>query len=118
MDAHSLAPDAVIRLVSTLSGGRPPLGRVLVVGCEPEIVDVGMGLSACVTAALDPAVELVMSLFSDRSDEGGAHDSSTVEGDRDRDRRRSGDPVVAGRGAVSAVAGDVIPAAAACGGEV
>ena len=47
MDAHSLTPDAIFGLLSSL-GGRP--GRSLVVACEPAEVDAGMGLSDPVRA--------------------------------------------------------------------
>jgi hydrogenase maturation protease len=46
VDAHDLAPDAVLSLVPTL-GGR--LGHVTVVGCEPLTTADGLGLSTVVT---------------------------------------------------------------------
>ena len=65
LDPHSLDPVKVLRLVKTM-GGHP--GRVLVVGCEPEIVgsdedwDVTPGLSEPVQRAVDEAVDLIESL--------------------------------------------------------
>jgi len=62
LDAHDLAPQAVLSLVPVL-GGR--LGRVLVVGCQPESVADGMGLSAPVAACLGQAAELVRRLVGE-----------------------------------------------------
>jgi len=62
LDAHDLAPQAVLSLVPVL-GGR--LGRVLVVGCQPESVADGMGLSAPVAAGLDEAAALVRRLVGE-----------------------------------------------------
>jgi hydrogenase maturation protease len=42
IDAHSLTPDAIFGLLSSL-GGHP--GQTLVVACEPAEIDAGMGLS-------------------------------------------------------------------------
>jgi hydrogenase maturation protease len=56
IDAHSLTPDAIFGLLSSL-GGHP--GRNLVVACEPAEVDAGMGLSDPVRAALPHAVRIV-----------------------------------------------------------
>jgi hydrogenase maturation protease len=62
MDGHRMTPDAVLRLLDTLSagtgGGRP--GRVLVVGCEPADLEERMGLSEPVAAAVEEAVRLVL----------------------------------------------------------
>jgi len=56
IDAHSLSPDAIFGLLSSL-GGHP--GRNLVVACEPAEVDEGMGLSDPVREALPHAVRAV-----------------------------------------------------------
>ena len=60
LDAHTMDPVSVLRLVSAL-GGR--VGRMLVIGCEPASFefDAGgnMGLSATVSAAADEAVRMV-----------------------------------------------------------
>jgi len=61
IDAHSLTPDAIFGLLSSL-GGRP--GRSLVVGCEPAEVDAGMGLSDPVRAALPHAVRAVEEILA------------------------------------------------------
>ncbi len=59
LDAHGMQPDVVMRLVGVL-GGDP--GRVLLVGCEPEVLDHRMGLSPVVESAVDTAVRVVVDL--------------------------------------------------------
>jgi hydrogenase maturation protease len=61
LDAHSLTPDAIFGLLSSL-GGHP--GRSLVVACEPADIDAGMGLSDPVRAALPHAVRAVEEILS------------------------------------------------------
>jgi hydrogenase maturation protease len=55
-DAHGMDPESVLRLLHSL-GGR--VARVLVVGCQPAVLDEGMELSVPVRAALDEAVRVV-----------------------------------------------------------
>ena len=66
IEPHGMDPASVLRLVHAL-GGRPP--RVLVVGCEPAMVDLDdfgqMGLSPPVEAAVDEAVRMIESLVAD-----------------------------------------------------
>lgn len=57
LDAHDLAPDEVLALVPALGG---TLGRVVVVGCEPETVAPGMGLSAAVARSVERAASLAI----------------------------------------------------------
>jgi hydrogenase maturation protease len=59
IDAHSMSPDVVLSALRSL-GGRPP--RVLVVGCQPAVLDPGMQLSAPVAAAVDEAARIVLRL--------------------------------------------------------
>jgi hydrogenase maturation protease len=59
VDAHAMSPDVVLSALRGL-GGRPP--RVLVVGCQPAVLDPGMQLSAPVAAAVDEAVRTVVRL--------------------------------------------------------
>lgn len=59
-DAHSMDPAAVFATLKML-GGVP--GRVLIVGCEPESVEEGMGLSAPVANAVGNAVEFVREII-------------------------------------------------------
>lgn len=64
LDGHRMGPDAVLALLATLAestGGTPPR-RVLVVGCEPQSLAEGIGLSAPVAAAVEEAVEVVLRL--------------------------------------------------------
>jgi hydrogenase maturation protease len=61
IDAHSLTPDDIFALLSSL-GGRP--GRSLVVACEPADVSPGMGLSGPVKEALPDAVRAVREILA------------------------------------------------------
>ncbi|QBI53553.1 hydrogenase maturation protease [Streptomonospora litoralis] len=61
LDAHDLSPDAVLALLKSLGG---EVGRIHVVGCEPERVTEHMGLSAAVAGAVDEAVRAVRSLLT------------------------------------------------------
>jgi len=56
VDAHHLAPDAVLALVPLLGG---TLGHVLLVGCEPQSIGPGVGLSPTVERAVERAAGLV-----------------------------------------------------------
>src|SRR5258706_11543998 len=58
-DAHSMSPAVVLGLLAGLGGHIP---RVLVVGCQPQTVEEGLGLSEPVASALAPAAETVRSL--------------------------------------------------------
>lgn len=60
-DAHGMDPASVIALLRSLGG---TIGRLLVVGCEPEDVDDRMGLSEPVAAAVDEAVRVVRELVA------------------------------------------------------
>lgn len=59
-DGHSMNPDTVLEFVQSLGGAST---RVLIVGCEPQSIDEGMGLSAPVAAAVDEALVLVRELI-------------------------------------------------------
>lgn len=65
VDAHSLSPDSVLQLVQALGG---KVGRLLVVGCEPESVEPNqqgeIGLSPHVRAAMDEAVRMIQDLVA------------------------------------------------------
>ena len=59
INPHGMDPQTVLRFVKTL-GAWP--GRVVVIACEPVVVEqMGLGLSDEVSAAMDRAVELVVS---------------------------------------------------------
>jgi hydrogenase maturation protease len=64
MDAHGLDPAAVLSMLGDL-GGR--VGRMLVVGCQPATLDEGIGLSDPVAAAVDEAVQMVLTLVNDEA---------------------------------------------------
>jgi hydrogenase maturation protease len=60
-DAHGLHPAAVLRIARELGAD---VGRVRIVGCEPEDLDEGIGLSPSVERAVDQAVRIVHQLLS------------------------------------------------------
>ena len=67
LDAHGMQPDVVLNLVSLL-GNEPR--RVLLVGCEPAVLDHRMGLSPPVERAVGTAVRAVADLVADHASEG------------------------------------------------
>ena len=77
IDAHSLTPDAIFGLLSSL-GGQP--GRNLVVACEPAEVDAGMGLTEPVQAALPHAVRAVEEILAQATSAGQKADEHGVHG--------------------------------------
>jgi hydrogenase maturation protease len=90
VDAHGMAPDAVLALLENLGGSA---GRTLLVGCEPASTEEVMGLSTTVEAAVDRAVGVVLDLLTDK--EGSETDvpsgaSAAVLGVSDRPGHRSG----------------------------
>jgi hydrogenase maturation protease len=62
LDAHSMNPAVVLGMLSSLGGEVSP---VVVVGCQPAVVDEGIGLSAPVAAAVDRAVEVVLEALTE-----------------------------------------------------
>jgi hydrogenase maturation protease len=56
LDAHDLSPGGVMTLVPTLGGS---VDRIVVVGCQPGSLEEGIGLTAQVRAAVEPAADLV-----------------------------------------------------------
>jgi hydrogenase maturation protease len=57
VDGHGMTPDTVLALLGSMGG---QARRVLVVGCEPESVAEGIGLSPAVSASIWEAVSLVL----------------------------------------------------------
>jgi hydrogenase maturation protease len=55
-------PAVVLGMLSSLGGEVSP---VVVVGCQPAVVDEGIGLSAPVAAAVDRAVEVVLEALTE-----------------------------------------------------
>jgi hydrogenase maturation protease len=81
LDAHGMDPAAVLELLdglATAMGLTRPVGRVLVVGCEPASLEEGMGLTPAVAAAVAPAVDTVVELVAQLPDT----ESSSAEGVR------------------------------------
>jgi hydrogenase maturation protease len=69
-NAHGMQPDVVFSMLGMLDASAR---QVLVVGCEPASVDYGIGLSAPVAAAVDPAVGLVLDLVAAAAESGDEH---------------------------------------------
>jgi hydrogenase maturation protease len=59
IDAHGMDPVAVLASLGTLGGKLP---RTFVVGCQPLDVGDGIGLTAPVATAVEPAVQMVCRL--------------------------------------------------------
>jgi hydrogenase maturation protease len=73
-DAHGMDPASVLATLDALAAGvgvDRPVGRVLVVGCEPASADEGIGLSEPVAAVVDRAAEAVVDLVGDLLGNGG-----------------------------------------------
>jgi hydrogenase maturation protease len=62
LDAHGMAPVAVLASLGQLGGSLPP---TYIVGCLPADVGEGMGLTPDVAAAVAPAVELVFEVLAE-----------------------------------------------------
>jgi hydrogenase maturation protease len=63
LNPHAMDPQTVLRFVKYV-GGWP--GRVLVVACEPEVVeDVGFGLSDTVKASVERAADVVVETITE-----------------------------------------------------
>lgn len=61
LDAHGMQPDVVLNLLAWL-GGSPR--RVVLVGCEPQVLDHRMGLSEVVERAVGTAAGAVVDLVT------------------------------------------------------
>ena len=59
-DAHRMDIGSVLAFVRTLGGVAPP---ITIVGCEPECVEPGLGVSDAVSQAIPMAAELVRRLI-------------------------------------------------------
>ncbi|HWD08096.1 MAG TPA: hydrogenase maturation protease [Actinomycetota bacterium] len=60
IDAHGLEPDAIFGMLKALGG---TLARALVVGCEPESTEDGIGLTEVVEAAVEPTVNRLIDII-------------------------------------------------------
>ncbi|GAA3109261.1 hydrogenase maturation protease [Pseudonocardia yunnanensis] len=68
LDGHGMDPAAVLTLLDGLAssmGLERPVERVFVVGCEPAVLDEGIGLSPAVVAAVEPGVRAVTALVKE-----------------------------------------------------
>jgi hydrogenase maturation protease len=75
VDAHGMAPDAVLALLDNLGGSA---GRTLLVGCEPASTEEGIGLSPTVAAAVEKAVGVVLDLLAHHK-EGSETDAASTD---------------------------------------
>lgn len=62
VDSHSMHPAAVLATLHALGGH---VRRALVVGCQPQSLDPGIGLSEMVLRAVAPAAELTVTAAAD-----------------------------------------------------
>ena len=62
MDAHSMNPAVVLEMLAAMGG---QVGRVVVVGCQPSVIDEGMGLSPTVEAAVERGVVAVHEVLAE-----------------------------------------------------
>jgi hydrogenase maturation protease len=62
MDAHSMNPAVVLQMLAAMGG---QVGYVVVVGCQPSVVDEGMGLSPPVEAAVERGVAAVHEVLTE-----------------------------------------------------
>ena len=62
LDAHAMDPGAVFASLNAL-GGTPP--HTVVIGCEVDSVEEGIGLSGAVEAAVPEAVQAVEDVVAD-----------------------------------------------------
>lgn len=75
LDGHGMDPATVLGLLDGLAaavGVDRPVGRVLIVGCEPAVLDDGIGLSPPVAGAVEPAAATVLDLVAHLSAPEGA----------------------------------------------
>ncbi len=64
VDSHAMDPTTVFASLRALGGTVPP---VVVVGCEPADMAQGVGLSPPVAAAVEPTVEQILTLLTERA---------------------------------------------------
>ena len=60
IEAHSMSPAVVLALLSGLGA---TVERVLIVGCQPDVVDEGIGLSPAVAGAVESGVAAVLDVL-------------------------------------------------------
>ncbi len=68
VDAHDLPPGGMLALLPDVDAA---VDRVLVVGCRPETLDDGIGLSEVVAAAVPAAVDLLVEVAATSAARGG-----------------------------------------------
>jgi len=76
-DGHAMDPSTVLAMLKSLGGSA---GRVLIVGCEPQSVEEGIGLSGPVAHAVGEAVRFVCDIV-ERERKGVVHVSGDSRAD-------------------------------------
>jgi len=61
LDSHQMDPRAVLGMVADMGG---TIGQLLLVGCEPESMAEGIGLSAPVAGAVERAAQAVLEIIA------------------------------------------------------
>lgn len=61
VDAHTMSPDVVLATLTRLGGA---VDRIVVVGCQPDSLDEGIGLSPAVQGAVPAAVDLCLEVVA------------------------------------------------------
>jgi hydrogenase maturation protease len=62
LDAHTMNPQIVLQMLANLEGS---VDRVLVVGCQPGVIDEAIGLSPPVAEAVERATMVVLDLLDE-----------------------------------------------------
>ena len=62
IEAHAMSPAVVLGLMSGLGAS---VERVLIVGCQPAVLDEGIGLSSVVAAAVESGVAAVLEVVDE-----------------------------------------------------
>jgi len=62
VEAHSMSPAVVVGMVAGLGAS---VGRVLIVGCQPAVVEEGIGLSPVVASVVETGVATVLEVLAD-----------------------------------------------------
>lgn len=80
LNAHGMEPEAVLSLIKTMARDQAErlIERVLLIGCEPQILDEGMGLSPPVAAAVDGALRMLDRVLTHELRDNGLRDTQVA----------------------------------------
>jgi hydrogenase maturation protease len=81
VDAHGLEPGAILGMLGSLGG---QVAEVLVVACEPESLDEGLGLTPVVEAAVPHGIRLVEEVLGIAEPQPEHHDARTTDSEVSR----------------------------------